>query len=331
MPLTEIPAPTLVVIDVAAWAAIHSLTGYYVHRLRIERLQDDNWLFARRGFERDGRFYRDTLRIARWKDRLPEAGALFPGGITKRRLPRAEAGGLERFIVETRRAELGHWLAIAPAPLFALINPPAVAVVMVVYAVGVNLPFIAIQRYNRLRAAGAAYSDPGDPERPPPAPATRARHHRHEHPVRLAAEAVMDAMGVAEPTEIRPVGKGDPKPSVDHDLVHEQVGAAVEGDPDARPAQRFQTGGHRRGGEQRHPDRREAQREQIVALEATARRHVVAAMPGHAGAVHQPAVGGVRHRLHGDERSDHEHNTDHRARLPARSQIRITSVKRAKA
>ena len=38
-------------------------------------------------------------------------------------------------------------------PLFVLWNPPPVAVVMVVYGVAVNAPFIAIQRYNRLRAS----------------------------------------------------------------------------------------------------------------------------------------------------------------------------------
>jgi glycosyl-4,4'-diaponeurosporenoate acyltransferase len=55
------------------------------------------------------------------------------------------------FRAETRRAELGHWSAMACGPLFVLWNPPAVAAVMVVYGVVVNAPFIAIQRFNRLR------------------------------------------------------------------------------------------------------------------------------------------------------------------------------------
>ena len=100
--------------------------------------------------ERDGALYQ-ALRIRRWKDRLPEAGAFFAGGISKRHLPGRARGGLERFVVETRRAELGHWLAAAAGPLFVLWNPPGVAAVLVAYGVAVNLPFIAIQRYNRLR------------------------------------------------------------------------------------------------------------------------------------------------------------------------------------
>ena len=51
--------------------------------------------------------YRRWLRINRWKDRLPEAGALFAGGVSKRQLPSYDVAGLELFVRETRRAELG--------------------------------------------------------------------------------------------------------------------------------------------------------------------------------------------------------------------------------
>ena len=152
LPLWHLPpGPLLLALDVGAWAVVHSVTGYAVHRLPVRRLDHDTWLFRAHRFERDGRFYRDTLHIHRWKDALPEAGGLFRGGVSKRHLPSADSGGLERFAVETRRAELGHWLAAAGGPLFALWNPAPIAVVMLVYGVGVNLPFVAIQRYNRLR------------------------------------------------------------------------------------------------------------------------------------------------------------------------------------
>jgi len=83
---------------------------------------------------------------------VPEAGAWFAGGVSKRHLPADGAGGLERFVVETRRAELGHWLAAASGPLFVLWNPPGAAVALVTYGLVANLPCVAIQRYNRLRA-----------------------------------------------------------------------------------------------------------------------------------------------------------------------------------
>ena len=91
------------------------------------------------------------LRIKRWKDRVPEAGALFAGGVSKRRLRTRTTQGLRRFATETRRAELGHWLAAAAGPFFALWNPWWAAVIIVGYGLAANLPFIAIQRYDRAR------------------------------------------------------------------------------------------------------------------------------------------------------------------------------------
>ncbi|MEQ1787645.1 MAG: glycosyl-4,4'-diaponeurosporenoate acyltransferase, partial [Acidimicrobiales bacterium] len=59
---------------------------------------------------------------------------------------------LDRFVAETRRAEYGHWLALACGPAFALWNPPSGLVLMTAYGVLANAPFIAVQRYNRQRA-----------------------------------------------------------------------------------------------------------------------------------------------------------------------------------
>lgn len=139
------------VVDVAAWGFLHGATGYAAHRLGSDRLTRDGWLLRPRGFEQGGRWYQRRLRIRRWKDRVPEAGALFGGGISKRRLPASDAVGLRLFVRETRRAELAHWWALACGPVFALWNPPLATALLVGYGVLVNLPFIAIQRYNRFR------------------------------------------------------------------------------------------------------------------------------------------------------------------------------------
>lgn len=150
MPPLDLPPLTTAVADVVAWIVFHSATGYAVHRLPLARLRRDVWILRQRAFERDGRWY-ERLAIRRWKDKLPEGGAFFRGGMSKRHLPSATEGGLARFAAETRRAEWGHWSAMACAPLFALWNEPWVAALMVVYGVVVNAPFIAIQRYNRWR------------------------------------------------------------------------------------------------------------------------------------------------------------------------------------
>jgi glycosyl-4,4'-diaponeurosporenoate acyltransferase len=148
--IVHLSNPVTCVVDVIAWGLVHAATGYAVHRLPVARL-GDGWLYRRRRFETE-RLYRRVLRVPRWKDRVPEAGAVFAGGLSKRHLPPAAAGGLERFVVETRRAELGHWAAAGAGPFFLLWNPWPAGIALIVYGVAANLPCIVIQRYNRLRA-----------------------------------------------------------------------------------------------------------------------------------------------------------------------------------
>lgn len=143
----------LVLTDVAAWAVIHAGTGYLAHRLPESFCTHDTWVTRLRGFERSGAIWR-RLRVRRWKDRLPEAGDVFAGGVSKRHLPDRSSAGLQQFAAMTRRAEYGHWMCAVASPVFALWNPRWIAAVMVIYGIAVNAPFIAIQRYNRLRIEG---------------------------------------------------------------------------------------------------------------------------------------------------------------------------------
>ncbi|GAA1919527.1 hypothetical protein [Nocardioides hwasunensis] len=145
------PQTLTVVVDVLAWGLFHAATGYAAHRLGDDRLRREGPVLRQKGFEDRGRWYRRRLLVHRWKDRLPEAGATFEGGISKRQLPGGDVEGLETFVRETRRAELAHWWAMACSPLFLLWNPPLAAGLLVSYGVLVNLPFIVIQRYNRFR------------------------------------------------------------------------------------------------------------------------------------------------------------------------------------
>jgi glycosyl-4,4'-diaponeurosporenoate acyltransferase len=144
--------PTLtILVDVDAWGVLHASTGYAAHRLGEDRLSRDGWLLRPRRFEAGGQWYRHRLRVHRWKDKLPDAGDLFRGGVSKRQLPSHDVAGLQLFVRETRRAELAHWWAMFCGPVFVLWNPPLAAALLVGYGVVVNLPFIVIQRYNRFR------------------------------------------------------------------------------------------------------------------------------------------------------------------------------------
>ncbi len=141
---------TLVLLDAVVWGGWSAVVGYGAHRLSLERVSRDDHLTRLRPWERQGRAY-ERLAIRRWKDRLPDAGAIFQGGRSKRSLPGRDDVSLERFAAETRRAELVHWTIPAVTPVFALWNPAPLVVAMAAYAVLANLPCLLIQRYNRGR------------------------------------------------------------------------------------------------------------------------------------------------------------------------------------
>lgn len=144
------PWQITLVADVLAWGVIHVVAGFVAHRLPAARLSKDWPLLTQRPVEDGGRWYRERLHIDRWKSRLPEAGAFFAGGVSKRHL-RPGDDGLLLLVRESRRAELAHWWALAAGPVFVVGNPPVAVVLLVGFGVAFNLPFIAVQRYNRFR------------------------------------------------------------------------------------------------------------------------------------------------------------------------------------
>jgi glycosyl-4,4'-diaponeurosporenoate acyltransferase len=151
LPLWSLSDEAAVAVDVAVWALWGVAVGYGMHRLPAARFARADALTRTRSWERDGQVWSDHLRIRRWKDRLPDAGALFAGGVSKRRLCTHDRRQLERFVAETRRAEWVHWLVLAIVPTFVLWNPIWLVGVMAAYAVAANMPCILVQRYNRAR------------------------------------------------------------------------------------------------------------------------------------------------------------------------------------
>ncbi|MCP4436520.1 MAG: hypothetical protein GY812_13625 [Actinomycetia bacterium] len=151
MNIAEAAAPIAVLVLSAVWLGIGFVTGWAGHRLPLGFVSRDTWLTNPRQFEHGGRFYERRLRIRNWKDSLPEAGALFRGGFAKDRLADRSSENLERFVAETRRAEYVHWANVLAGPAFLLVLPLWGGIVMTVFALVVHVPFVAIQRYNRIR------------------------------------------------------------------------------------------------------------------------------------------------------------------------------------
>lgn len=134
----------------AAWATFGIISGWLASRAPLRWFATDSALTRIRRFELRGRWYNRRFRIAQWKDRLPEAGALF-GGESKRRLPALNRDTVVRLMQETRRAEWVHWVNVWFGPTFLLWNPWPIGVFMSLFGLIAHLPFIMVQRYNRAR------------------------------------------------------------------------------------------------------------------------------------------------------------------------------------
>jgi len=102
-------------------------------------------------FENRGKIYRDIFRIHKWKKLLPDGAKMFDTGFPKGELKNTEKEYLDAFIKETCRAEMSHWLQIIPFWIFGLWSPPFVIIIMLLYALVLNMPCIIAQRYNRPR------------------------------------------------------------------------------------------------------------------------------------------------------------------------------------
>lgn len=141
-----------ILLDIAAWFVIHMAVVLVSVRLPIRWFTPEALPCRPRDWEKTDALYRDFFRIRRWKDRLPD-GAEFFGehGFPKKRLRETNSAHLHAFACETCRAEMTHWVIILAAPLFFLWNRLWVGWFMIFYALAENIPFILVQRYNRIR------------------------------------------------------------------------------------------------------------------------------------------------------------------------------------
>ena len=150
MRLVHLPTLWTVLLDGLVWLVVHLSLGYYCTRLPLSALDPQRWLFQTHRWERGGALYERLLGVRRWKSWLPSGGVMF-GGFSMRRVASHGEGHVARWVAESCRAELTHWLAILPVAFFVLWNPPVAVAANVAYALCANLPCIVVQRYNRPR------------------------------------------------------------------------------------------------------------------------------------------------------------------------------------
>ncbi|MBN1639960.1 MAG: hypothetical protein JXA09_01900 [Anaerolineae bacterium] len=149
--LVDLSGIWLVLLNAIAWVAIHLGVASLCCRIPARWLDHRGWLFRTRGWEREGAIYQAVLGIRAWKSLLPSGGTALGTDFSLSRVESHRRRYLERWVVESCRAEITHWLAMACVVLFVLWNPPAGLIPNVVYAIAANAPCILAQRYNRPR------------------------------------------------------------------------------------------------------------------------------------------------------------------------------------
>jgi len=148
--IVHLPDGWAVLLSSVVWALTSVAVGLAATRWSLERLDRPGPLTCLRGWEQDGAWWNRHLRVRRWRDAIPEAGSLF-GGYSKQHLRSRRSEDLDRFRLETVRAERVHWLLLASALLHPIWCRPTVALGMLAFGVVANVPFIIVQRANRGR------------------------------------------------------------------------------------------------------------------------------------------------------------------------------------
>ena len=149
--LFHLPTIVTIGIDIAAWFVIHMGVSYLMTRQPLTSFNVNSWLYRKRQWERNGKFYEKFFRLKSWKRRLPDGAAIFKHGFEKKRLKETSNDYLDSFLRDTCRAELTHWIIFLFGPLFLIWNLLWVGIVMILYATVVNMPCVITQRYNRIR------------------------------------------------------------------------------------------------------------------------------------------------------------------------------------
>jgi glycosyl-4,4'-diaponeurosporenoate acyltransferase len=144
--------PVTIALFFAIWAVVPLLLAYLCLWIPDRFFFPTRFFWRSHGFEREGRIYETVFRIRAWKHLLPDGGGVWKKhSYRKKSLADFSEENLNKFLIETSRGELVHWLGILPFWVFGLFAPPVVIWIMLLYALAVNLPCLIAQRYNRPR------------------------------------------------------------------------------------------------------------------------------------------------------------------------------------
>ena len=140
-----------IALNFVIWFFIHGGVSISVARVEQASFNPESWLCRERSWEKNGKMYDVIFKVKRWKRFLPDGAAISRNGFRKKNLHSLDTAYIQKFIVETCRAELTHWIVFAFSIIFFLWNVWWVGMIMIAYALIVNIPCVITQRYNRIR------------------------------------------------------------------------------------------------------------------------------------------------------------------------------------
>ncbi len=108
--------------------------------------------FKTYNFEKNGKLY-EKLKIRSWQNKLPDMSRIFPKIIPPKRIvKKADREKLENMLHENCVAELIHLLlSVAALPCLLLWKGIKGRIILYIYILFGNIPYVIIQRYNRPR------------------------------------------------------------------------------------------------------------------------------------------------------------------------------------
>lgn len=151
MQIFELSTAFTIILSGILWFIFQASISLICLKIDDKYLFYTSFIFRTRPWEKNGEIYNKIFKIRKWKNLLPDGGAIMKNGFRKKHLSNTSADNLEKFVIESCRAELAHLLSILPFWIFGLFAPARIIIYMLIYAILVNFPCIIAQRYNRPR------------------------------------------------------------------------------------------------------------------------------------------------------------------------------------
>lgn len=134
------------IIIMGAWHLLVLFTCIYINK---KLFNPNRRMYKPYKWEKNGLWYKKHLHINKWKDLLPQH--IGKDGFSKEHLISVTPEYFDEFIMETCRAEWNHTLSCLCIIFTFILNSFWTALCLSIIPLICNLPFIAIQRYNRFR------------------------------------------------------------------------------------------------------------------------------------------------------------------------------------